>query len=761
MKWRKYLWFRERAGTTARPGWFDHEAVNAAIDSSPALGIFAMVILWAVAALLLTLSARQQRELVDWMDGQKAPYSIYAAVDFSYLDTAATAAARKDAADQAPEFFRIDSKRSAAISRNFAEFFIQLESWADARKNRSPYQKIPGSLPSELIASASPALLEALLRESITGESFMNLHSALRRLLGRGILSEADKDARKPGRQLRTIDDSGRTSQSGRTVEDFPDPDQAAALLAMVIFPRDDKMISAFANLAEKLIGAEGTLEYDPVRSDESRAAALAAVQPVQRDVARGAQLIGKGEPFTSHVREMLAAEHAESPHLGLETLFHNMLWSLILILVSLFFLYQVFPEALSDNLGITMAALVIIVALTADYAGIKVFEFFAREGWIPDNGVLPAALPVTLAAVILSVLIGLRSAMCGAFLVCSLSAMMIMPERSFELALRWLAISVPAALVVSRVGNYRSYFIRIFIFVFIAVLLTNLDAAYRADQPLEVLRSLIYIALANGFVTAMLALVMIFALELIFNVTTDMSLMVLCDGSHPLLERLKREADGTMHHSMMVATLAEDAARAIGANPLRAKAGALFHDIGKLVRPRFFIENNRDNIDKHLHLNPQMSTIIIRDHVKEGLALARQYRMCRLVRDAIATHHGDDLVRYFYAKAVAERGRSGNGGPQVLESQFRYNGTPPVSRELTIVSLADACEAACRSLPKPTPDKIRALVDEIFVSRMRDGQLRNSRLTLHELDMVRESFIATLIGINHGRIAYPDSPEH
>lgn len=96
-----------------------------------------------------------------------------------------------------------------------------------------------------------------------------------------------------------------------------------------------------------------------------------------------------------------------------------------------------------------------------------------------------------------------------------------------------------------------------------------------------------------------------------------------------------------------------------------------------------------------------------------------------------------------------------------MLESQFRYNGTPPVSRELTIVSLADACEAACRSLPKPTPDKIRALVDEIFVSRMRDGQLRNSRLTLHELDMVRESFIATLIGINHGRIAYPDSPEH
>ena len=757
MKLRSFLHFR--SGGAAPREWIDYDAISAALNDSPALGIFSLVVLWAVASLLLTLTARQQRELVDWMDGQKAPYSIYAAVDFSYVDTAATEAKRSEAAANAPEYFRIDARRSATIMRNFNDFFTLLDGWAAAQKNHRAYEKIPGSVASELIADSPPELLEALVRNSASGENFMNLHSALRRLLGRGIFSAADRSKRQPGRQLRTVDESGRTSQLGRTVEEFSDPGQAANNLAMVMFPRDDKMAALFSDVAKKLIGDAGTLEYDPARSDEARAEALAAVQPIRRDVTRGAQLIGKGELFTSQVREMLAAEYLEAPHLGLETLLHNLIWSFILLAITLFYLYRVHPEALSDNPGMTMAALAIIAALAANYFGVRCFEFLAREGWLRDNGMLLASMPVTLIAVILSVLIGLRSALCGAFLVCSLSAMMIMPERSFELALRWLVISIPAALLVHHVGNYRSYFIRVFLFVAAAVLLTNLDVVYRSAEPLPALRALGCVALANGFVTAMLALVLIFAFELVFNETTNMSLMVLCDGSHPLLERLKREADGTMHHSSTVATLAEDAARAIGANPLRAKAGALFHDVGKLVRPRFFIENNRDNIDKHLHLNPQMSNIIIRDHVKEGLVLARRYRMCRLVREAIETHHGDDLVRFFYAKAVAERGRAG-GGPQVLESQFHYTGKPPVSKELTIVSLADACEAASRSLTKPTADKLRTLVDDIFAMRMRNGQLRNSQLTLKELDLVRESFIATLIGINHGRIAYPEQPQ-
>jgi len=148
---------------------------------------------------------------------------------------------------------------------------------------------------------------------------------------------------------------------------------------------------------------------------------------------------------------------------------------------------------------------------------------------------------------------------------------------------------------------------------------------------------------------------------------------------------------------------------------------------------------------------------MIIRDHVKEGLILAKKYHLCRLVRGAIATHHGDDLVSYFYNRALAENKNREAGSPvtPVLESQFRYSGLPPTGKELTIISLADACEAACRSLNKPTPGKIQAMINDIFIKRLQGGQLRYSELTLAELDKVKECFINTLISIHHGRIAY------
>ena len=261
-------------------------------------------------------------------------------------------------------------------------------------------------------------------------------------------------------------------------------------------------------------------------------------------------------------------------------------------------------------------------------------------------------------------------------------------------------------------------------------------------------------IAFTNAAATAILALILIFIFEIFFNVSTNMALMVLCDYNHPLLERMKREAPGTFFHSLMVATLVEDAARAIGANPLKAKAGALFHDIGKLAMPQYFTENNLDSANQHLDLNPQMSSIIIRDHVKEGLALARQYRMCRTVRDAIGQHHGNDLVKFFYNKALEEQKKSPNSAP-VLESQFRYDGIPPQDKEMAIISLADACEAACRSLDKPSASKIEAVVDQIFRGRFEGRQLNNANITLAELEKVRQSFINTLVSMKHGRIAY------
>jgi putative nucleotidyltransferase with HDIG domain len=355
---------------------------------------------------------------------------------------------------------------------------------------------------------------------------------------------------------------------------------------------------------------------------------------------------------------------------------------------------------------------------------------------------------------VLIAALLNYRLAVVAGFFTAAVTALMVSPAQGFELTFRWFAVAAVSGLLIRNVSNYRAYFIKTFFSSFVLTLLINFYYLFQNRAIwLKLAPDMLLITAGMAFACAVAAQVLIFIMELVFNIDTDMALMVLADYNHPLLERLKREAPGTMFHSMTVATLAEDAANAIGANPLRAKVAGLYHDIGKLALPQYFTENNRDSSAEHLKLNPQLSSIIIRDHVKEGLILAHKHRLFRWIRGAISTHHGDDLVHYFYARAKSV------SSDAVVESQFRYNGQPPRSKELTILSLADACEAASRSLDKPTPQKIQALVEDIFIHRCTGGQLRSSELTLAEFEQVKKSFITTLVSIHHGRIAY--TPEN
>ena len=256
-------------------------------------------------------------------------------------------------------------------------------------------------------------------------------------------------------------------------------------------------------------------------------------------------------------------------------------------------------------------------------------------------------------------------------------------------------------------------------------------------------------LAVVNALFTAIAAMLLTFLFELLFNFSTNMSLMVLCDYNHPLLKELHLKAPGTSLHSQNVAVLAENAAMEIGANAVLARAGALFHDIGKVKNPEYFIENNQTGNNPHDKLSPRMSSLIISNHVKDGMDMALHHKLCRKVRQFIQQHHGTDLIQYFYMQAL-------NNEEQVLEGDYRYPGPLPHEKEVIIVSLADACEAACRSLEKPTASKIEGMVNDIFSKRWRDGQLDNADLTVEELSLINESFVHTLTTMYHSRIAYP-----
>ncbi len=266
----------------------------------------------------------------------------------------------------------------------------------------------------------------------------------------------------------------------------------------------------------------------------------------------------------------------------------------------------------------------------------------------------------------------------------------------------------------------------------------------------IKALSGLLYASSSILTVSAIVS-VMLPLLEYSFNVTTDISLLELLDMNHPLMKSLMINAPGTYHHSVIVGTLAESAAEAIGVNPLLARVSAYYHDIGKIKMPEYFVENQAGAVSKHERLTPHMSSMIIVSHIKEGVELAKQYKLPQPVIDIIQQHHGTSLITYFFQKA-----KELNIEEMPSEDEYRYHGPRPQTRVAALVMMADAVEAASRVLTDPTPAKISALVDRIINRIFLEGQLDECELTLKDIFEIKRHFSYILTGILHKRIDYP-----
>jgi len=260
--------------------------------------------------------------------------------------------------------------------------------------------------------------------------------------------------------------------------------------------------------------------------------------------------------------------------------------------------------------------------------------------------------------------------------------------------------------------------------------------------------------AFLGGNLSAIMVLGMVPMFEL-FGFITDYKLLELANLNHPLLRQLMLRAPGSYHHSVIVGSLAEAAAESIGCNALMTRVSCYFHDIGKAVKPSYFIENLREAPNPHDRLAPHQSARIIVNHVLDGAALARQYNLPKPINDAIMMHHGTGIIQYFYAKAVEQAGEDMRVDPD----DFRYPGELPNTREAGIIFLADRAEAACRTLKDPTAESIRAMIQKLVNSAVMDGQLEKCPLTISELYTVIDTFTQTLLGIYHHRIEYPGMP--
>ena len=321
-----------------------------------------------------------------------------------------------------------------------------------------------------------------------------------------------------------------------------------------------------------------------------------------------------------------------------------------------------------------------------------------------------------------------------------------------------YLTLTAASAAAVFWMGSIRSRSKLIYVGLWAGVVAfsTQLGASLIVERPFstqllyEAARSGAWAVLAGFLMTGLLPFI-----ERTFGVLTDLSLLEVGDVAHPLLQELVRRAPGTYNHSINVASLGEAAADAIGARGLLVRVAAYFHDIGKMLKPAYFVEN-QGNENRHESLMPAKSTLIIIAHVKEGVELARQYNLPQPIIDLIAQHHGTTLVEYFYRRAT-ERKQASPDDPEVDEQTYRYPGPKPKTRESAVMMLADAAESASRALTEPTPSRIAGLVHDLAIKRLLDGQFDDCGLTLGELEIIEQSLVKSLTAVYHGRVKYPD----
>lgn len=310
------------------------------------------------------------------------------------------------------------------------------------------------------------------------------------------------------------------------------------------------------------------------------------------------------------------------------------------------------------------------------------------------------------------------------------------------------------AAYTVRDIKN-RSQIFRSFLFILVGYVLSIFAFGLERFSPIEKILIESGYAASNALISPVLTYGLIIFFERIFKITTDLTLLEMTDFNSPLLKEVAAKAPGTFTHSMTIGSLVETAAQEIDANPILARVGAYYHDIGKTFDPDSFVENQVDNVNIHEKLNPQKSAQVIIDHVNKGIELAREQKLPHEIIDFIPMHHGTQVIQFFYEKAKKELGEE-----NVNKDDFRYPGPKPNTKETALVMLADACESTIRSMTEGNPKKIENVINNLIKMRLEDGQLDDAPLTMSDIHKIKKSFISILVGQHHKRIRYPKQEE-
>lgn len=494
---------------------------------------------------------------------------------------------------------------------------------------------------------------------------------------------------------------------------------------------------SSYASVVAQLAGSfvRPNVVLDQEATAQARRAARDAVPSVRITMEKGETIIRDGEVVTALHREKLEATGILNPRVRWEDLAGTGLPTVILALIMMFYLYLYEGGMRSQPRRLIILALIIVLTV------------LAAKLTVPGRDVYAFVFPMAAAPMLIGSLVSTPAAVLSTILL-SIAIGFVGANDPQQLITVHLLSGLAGALLIRRAERLTTFFMAgagVATASFLGILSFHLLAQ---DYEISRLGLYAFVSVVNGGLSAILTLGILALFGLIFGLVTPLHLLELGHPHQKLLRLLAIEAPGTYHHSILVANLAERAAEAVNADALLIRVAAYYHDIGKVTRPGFFVENQMHGENVHDDLEPAMSARVVATHVEDGIKLAQKHRLPRQIQDLIRQHHGTKLVQYFYHRACQEG--------EVDPDAYRYPGPRPHSKEAAILMLADTIEAAARSLKEHSTGALESLVEKMVNQCLADGQLNDCDLTLRELDTIKESFRSVIRGAYHPRVEYP-----
>jgi putative nucleotidyltransferase with HDIG domain len=714
-------------------------------------------LLWALLTILACawmLMPSTGDNLPQWTEGELASFDVTLPRDISVPDEATTEAVREEARAQVRPVYDYEPRLVVGLTNDLQTLFNACrEQLALEKSERMPLAEVPGhdlqleqAMVDVLYSADCSEELEQALLDVVDGIYQARIVDGRRSLESRSESGVTVRNLADSMEGIVSLDDLS-------SVIDFRgglEPALRTRLLEQAAVNR--RWIRTAMQFFESNL--EPNLIFNRAETAERRTTAADQVAPRSRVFRRGQILVRRGDTVTAEVEQTLRLMSQQGKEL-------TAIWStagtvLLVVLMALGW-WQILKRLSSLTEG--RARLSTVLILMTIFVAVNRLTLFvvtavaqqSRGAYLSTVEAYQWGIPYAAGAIAVLMLLGTQAALIFALFEAIAAGLML--GGDFSTMVYALASGMVAALVARQLKD-RTVFTRMGAVIGLAnvgLLLILLLYRGQPEAPgtiaLSAVSAFVGGPLAVGVTSFLLPL-----FESLFGITTDIRLLELSNQNLPLLKQLSLEAPGTYQHSLAVGNLAEAGADAVGANSLLLRVCAYYHDIGKLVKPGYFVENQRGS-NPHDPLSPSMSTLVIQSHVKEGLEMARKVKLPLPVRQAIATHHGTKLIRYFFDKAVKQQDPEHG---EVRKSDYRYAGPRPHSKELGILLLADAVEAAARTLESPTPAKMQNMIKRIFSDALEDGQLDRSELTFIELDKIASAFLWVLTNMYHHRIEYP-----